>query len=205
MSLDGCGAVVLGSPDLLLDLRSRYGEPHRAFHTWERVTELLRMAEDVAAAVADRNAFVLAILFHRVVLDPRAQDAPIRSAAVMRQAMAHRLPAERLLRAETLIRALTDGMLPETEDASLRGDAALLLDFDHAILGCETVRYRAYEAALRQEFPHLSDTRYGVARAATLRMLGWRERIFLTDRFYLDYERRARRNIEAQIAELDPE
>lgn len=197
--------MILGSPDLLMDLRSRYGEPHRAFHTWERVTELLRMAEDVAAAVADRSAFVMAILFHRVVLDPRSPDAPMRSAAVMRQVMAQRVPAERLLRAEMLIRALMDGVPPETGDASLRGDAALLVDFDHAILGGEATRYRAYEAALRQEFPHLSDTRYGVARAAKLRMLGWRERIFLTDRFYLDYERRARRNIEARIAELDPE
>lgn len=197
--------MVFDSPELLSELRRRYAEPHRAFHTWDRVTELLRMAEDVASAVGDRSSFILAILFHRAVLDPRLADAPVRSAAAMRQAVASRIPTQRLMRSEALIFALADGAIPETEDPSLRGDAALLLDLGHAILGADAQRYRAYEDALRREFPHLPEARYGVARAATLRMLLWRERIFLTDRFYLEFERRARRNIRQRVAELDPD
>ena len=197
--------MILDSPELLLDLQRRHCEPHRAFHTWDRVTELLLMAEDIAAAVADRSAFVLAILFHRAVLDPRSPDAPRRSIAIMREAMGHKVPAGRLARAEALILAVTGGAVPETEDPSLRGDAALLLDFDRAILGSDPARFRAAEAALRREFQHLPDARYALGRASTLRMLLWRERIFLTDRVYLERERRARRNIEARITELDPD
>ena len=38
---------------------------------------------------------------------------------------------------------------------------------------------------------------------SALRMLLWKDRIFLTDRFYLEREKRARRNIEAAIAHLE--
>lgn len=190
-------------PEVIAELRRRHAEPHRAFHDWTRVAELLAMAEEVAHGIADRTAFILAILFHRAVFDPRSTDSAERSVALMRDLAGAELPSWRIDRAASLVLALAERRIPETEDASLRGDAALLLDFEHAILGSEEARYAAYEAAIRREFPHLPDERYRPARAAMLTMHLWAERIFLTDRFYLEREKRARRNIARTIAALE--
>lgn len=189
--------------DLIAELRHRYAEPHRTVHTWDRVGDLLRMAEDVVNGIASRSAFILAILFHKAVFDPRSTDSPMRSAALMRERAGMTFPADTLDRAEALVLTMARQEIPETDDPSLRGDAALLLDFDRAVLGSDERRFADYEAARRQEFAHLPTERYRIARAAALQMLLWKDRIFLTDRFYLEREKRARRNIEGAIAQLE--
>lgn len=189
--------------EVLADLRRRYAEPHRRVHTWDRVGELLQFAEDVVNGIAERPAFILAILFHKVVFDPRAADSAMRSVELMRASIGPAAPPQVLDRAEALILAMAERDIPETDDPSLRGDAALLLDFDNAVLGSDARRFADHEAALREEAAHLPAERYRMARAAALQMLLWKDRIFLTDRFHLEREKRARRNIEGAIAHLE--
>jgi predicted metal-dependent HD superfamily phosphohydrolase len=184
------------------ELRGRYGEPHRACHDWARVAEMLAMAEDLAHAIAERGAFILAVLFHKAVFDRRLPDWAGRSAALMRRSVGVRWPAATLARAEALILAAAVQELPPTRDPSLRGDAALLLDIDNAVLGEAPSRFDAHEAAFRREYAHLSEDAYAAGRAASLEMLTWRERVYLTDRFYLEREKAARRNISRAIARL---
>jgi predicted metal-dependent HD superfamily phosphohydrolase len=120
----------------------------------------------------------------------------------MRDQAGRTTPPARLLRAEALVMAIAKQEVPETPDVSLRGDAALLLDMDRAPLGAEPAAFDAHEAAHRAEYPHLKDDAYAAGRAAELRMLAWRDRIYHTDRYYLAQERRARRNIDRLIARL---
>jgi predicted metal-dependent HD superfamily phosphohydrolase len=191
------------TPAILADLRHRHAEPHRAWHDWNRVAEILAMAEELAPAIADKPAFIIAVMFHSAIFDRAVPGQAEASVALMRRHLSPLMPPHMLDRAETLIHAVTRQELPETEDPSLRGDAALLLDMDNAILGEAPPRYDAHEAAIRREFAHLSDDRYAFGRIAALRMLLWRDRIFRTDRFYLDREKRARRNIEATLRRLE--
>jgi predicted metal-dependent HD superfamily phosphohydrolase len=187
---------------ILDELRQRYAEPHRHLHVWPHVAGLLAQAEEIAAAIADRPAFILAVLFHRAVFDRRLPDSGPRSVALMREMAGPTTPAARLMRAEALILALAKQEVPETRDVSLRGDAALLLDMDRAKLGTEPAAFDTHEAAHRAEYPHLKEDAYAAGRAAELRMLAWRERIYHTDRYYLAQERRARRNLDRLIARL---
>lgn len=189
--------------ELIAELRNRYAEPHRTFHTWDRIGELLQMAEDVVDGIAGRSALVLAILFHKAVFDMRTAESPIRSAVLMRELVGKSVPLDTLDRAEALIMAMARREIPNTNDSSLRGDAALLLDFDHAILGSDEVRFSSYEAALGRESVHLPPERYRAARSAALQILLWEKRIFRTDRFFLEREKRARRNIKKAIADMD--
>ena len=189
-------------PAILSDLRGRYAEPHRICHDWARVAEMLAMAEDLAHAIAERGAFIVAVLFHKSIFDRRLPDWAERSAALMHKALGARWPAPMLARAEALILAVAVQELPPTRDASLRGDAALLLDIDNAVLGEAPARFDAHEAAFRREYAHLPDDAYAAGRAASLEMLTWRERVYLTDRFYLEREKPARRNIERAVASL---
>lgn len=188
-------------PALLGELRRRHAEPHRRHHDWPRVAGMLAMAEDVAHAIAARTPFILAVLFHTAVLDRARADGAARSAALMRELVP--APATTLDRAEALIHAVARQELPETDDPSLRGDAALLLDMDNVPLGAPPAEYDAYEAALRAECAHMDEDRYALGRAAALRVMLWRERIYRTDRFHLVHEKRARRNIERRMAALD--
>jgi predicted metal-dependent HD superfamily phosphohydrolase len=187
---------------VLADLRRRHAEPHRVHHVWAAVGERLALAEAVLNGIAQRPAFILAALFRTAVCDPRRGDNAAASAALMRQALAGSVPNSRLARATALILAAESGEAPETEDASLRGDAALLADIDAAILGAPPARYAAYEAALRQEAAHMKEDAWRAGRSAALQMLLWRDRLYRTDRFYLEHERQARRNIEGMIATL---
>ncbi len=186
---------------LLADLQRRYAEPHRRWHTWPRVASMLAEAEDVAHGIADRGVFVVAVLFHRAVFDRRLPDAAERSAALMRRMLAG-MGEPRLARAEALILALARQELPVTDDPSLRGDAALMLDMDHAMLGAPPAEFAAYEDAFRAEYEHLGDDAYAAGRCAALRVLLWRERIYLTDRYALPFERKARRNIAGLLERL---
>ena len=187
-------------PGIMADLRWRYGEPARTCHDWTRVTELLAHAEDLSHAIAERAPFILAVLFHKAVFDRRNADWDAASIALMRRKVGW--PAPLLDRAAALVRAIARQELPDTRDPSLRGDAALLLDMDNAVLGEAPARFEAHEAAFRREYAHLSDDAYAAGRASALEMLLWRDRVYWTDRFYLEREKPARRNIARAIERL---
>jgi predicted metal-dependent HD superfamily phosphohydrolase len=187
---------------ILAELQHRHAEPHRRHHGWPRVAGMLAMAEEVAHGIADRPAFILAVLFHTAVFDRARPGHAEASAALMRRLLGATSPAATLVRAEALILAWARQELPETADPSLRGDAALLLDMDNAPLGAPDLEFDGYEAAIRREYAHLDEDRYAAGRAAALRMALWRERIYRTDRFFLAHERRARRNLARRLDEL---
>ncbi len=185
------------------ELRRRHAEPHRALHDWSRVATLLAEAEELAGAVADRPAFILAILFHAAVFHRAEAHCAERSVALMRERLAATVHPATLDRAAALILAMARGEIPQTEDPSLRGDAALLLDIANATLAAPPAAFAAIEAANRQEFAHLPEDRYRAGRAAQLRTLLWRERLYRTDRYYLAHERAARANLEALLRRLE--
>ena len=185
------------------ELRRRHAEPHRALHDWARVAALLTEAEELAGAIADRPAFILAILFHAAVFHRAEARCAERSIALMRERLAATVHPATLDRAAVLILAMARGEIPDTDDPSLRGDAALLLDMANAPLAAPPGAFAAIEAANRREFAHLTEDRYRAGRAAQLRTLLWRERIYRTDRSYLAHERAARANLEALLRRLE--
>jgi predicted metal-dependent HD superfamily phosphohydrolase len=190
------------TPDLLAELRHRHEEPHRHHHRWDRVAGMVAEAEEIAHGIGDRTAFLLALLFHTAVFDRREPGHAEASVALMRRRLPD-APAAWLARAEALILAWARQAVPETDDPSLRADAALLLDMDGAVLGAPAPEYEVYEAAIRRESPHLTEERWGDGRATALRLVLWRDRIYRTDRYFLLCERRARRNLEATLTRLE--
>lgn len=185
------------------ELRRRHAEPHRALHDWSRVAALLAEAEDLAAAIADRPAFILAILFHAAVFHRAEARCAERSVALMRELLSPSVHPATLDRAATLILTMARGEILPTADPSLRGDSALLLDIANGSLAGPPAAFAAMEAANRREFAHLPEERYRAGRAAQLRTLLWRDRIFHTDRYYLAHERAARANLAALLQRLE--
>jgi predicted metal-dependent HD superfamily phosphohydrolase len=78
----GCEAT---RAEVVLDeLLLAYAEPTRKYHTIEHIGSLLRQLEEHGHAVADRDAVVLAMLFHDVVYDPLRHDKEERNAVLAR-------------------------------------------------------------------------------------------------------------------------
>ena len=73
------------------ELRARYAEPHRAYHTWHHIEDMLGRFAAIADGLRDREAFELAILFHDAVYDPKAGNNEEQSAAMMRERLAGRV------------------------------------------------------------------------------------------------------------------
>lgn len=182
----------IGSPapnGLLADLRARYGEPQRAYHTSEHLEECFGHLDACGVEPEDRAALELALWFHDAVYDPRAKDNEAQSARLARERLGD-LDPTRLDRIEDLILA-TAHHAPNGDR-----DALLLVDVDLAILGADEERFTAYEHQIRQEYDWVPRFVYRRERRKVLRRFLEREPIFGTAWFRARFEARARANIE---------
>jgi predicted metal-dependent HD superfamily phosphohydrolase len=177
------------------ELKARYAELHRAYHTWHHIEDMLGRFATVADHLRDREAFELAILFHDAVYDPKAGDNEEQSAALMRERLSGKLAPATLDVAEALI------MATKTHQPGTHADAAFLIDIDLSILGAEQAAFDVYDAAIHKEYAHVPDDAYRAGRAKVLQNFLDRERIFTTAAF-APLEARARDNLERAIARL---
>jgi len=177
-------------------LRARYAEPHRAYHGQSHIDAMLAGLAALGPAVADPAAVELAIWYHDAIYDPAARDNEARSAALLRAEMADAIHPARLATAARMIELSAGHTLPPDLTGPLREDAALFLDLDLAVLGAEPAVYDAYEHGIAAEYePVYGADAYRVGRAAFLRGLLARDRLFLTDRFHRALDVAARANL----------
>ena len=192
-------------PDLLSEqpqIRERlvtaYDDPARGYHDLRHLREVLEHLDDlVPADHPERDAVLLAAWFHDAVYDA-VGDNEERSArladAVLTQAG---VPIPLVDEVTRLVR-LTAGHDPAADD--LPGQ--LLCDADLAILASGTERYDAYLSGVRREYAHLPDTDFNSGRAAVLKDLARRERLFHTAYGRERWEPAARANLAREQAQL---
>jgi predicted metal-dependent HD superfamily phosphohydrolase len=180
--------------DILADLKTRYAEVHRAYHTFAHIEEMLSLAESVKPDISNWDAFCAAILFHDAIYDPRASDNERRSADLLHEKLNGILPAPSLDHAEALVMATAGHVLPDESDA-LRKDAALFLDIDLSILGAAPEKFAIYDAAIRHEFAHVPALLYKSGRRGALKKFLDRDPLYLTDIFARRFEAQARINL----------
>ena len=193
---------VLGAgPDVLRagqDLLSRYAEPQRRYHDLRHLHEVLAALRALTDGAPAPAAVVLAAFCHDAVYDPERRDNEERS-AVLAEAVLRRLgvaPAD----VEEVVRLvlLTAAHHPAPGDEH----GALLCDADLAILGAAPERYRTYAADVRSEYSHLSDDAFRTGRAAVLRELLDRPRLFTTEPGRRRWDAPARWNLRAELERL---
>ena len=121
------------------------------------------------------------------------------------------IDAERLERIRIMIEATATHTAPSAtallvpEGSPQVQDAKLFLDMDLSILAADSSEFSAYEKAVRQEYGHVSNTKWREGRARVLKGFLARERIYLTDLFGGLLEERARVNLKNSIATLESE
>jgi predicted metal-dependent HD superfamily phosphohydrolase len=195
----GCAGPAANS--VLDGLEAAYGEQHRAYHTLEHIAMLLRLLDEHDETVVDREAVVLAILFHDAIYDPARRDNEEASAELARVRLtAVGIPEATIDRVAHLIVATQHGSAATA--ASNDTDLDLLLDLDLSILAAGPEDYRAYAQAIRQEFALYPDEVYRPGRRRVLEYFLSCERIYRVQKLRDIWEAPARANIVRELAKL---
>jgi predicted metal-dependent HD superfamily phosphohydrolase len=185
------------------DLAARYREPHRRYHGLGHVVSVLRdsaeLATELGLGAEDRAILALAACAHDVVYDARPGEDERASAVWARAALTSAgVPAAVRDRVGELVLATITHAAPP-EDLL----AAALLDADLAILGAAPGEYSRYVDAVRAEYAAVPDDAWRTGRARVLRNLLAREPVYVTAGARLRWEAGARRNMSAELRELD--
>jgi predicted metal-dependent HD superfamily phosphohydrolase len=178
------------------DLRHRWAEPHRRYHTLDHLADMLRVIDAAAGVAEDADAVRLAAWYHDAVYDPIRTDNEERSAALATAALPPlQVAPARVAEVARLVR-LTAGHAAAPGDR----DGALLCDADLAILAAPADRYAAYARAIRAEYAHVPEPAFRAGRSAVLRGLADRPALFW---LHPEWEAPARANILTELRAWD--
>lgn len=183
-------AVVLGG----------YAEPHRRYHTIEHLNDVLRAFDELHDLAGDPVSVELALWFHDVIYDPRANSGENeRASALVARELLTALDAPEATVASTVrLVELTARHVVEPGDT----DGAVLADADLSVLGATEDRYRRYAADVRDEYAWVDDEAWRAGRSALVQSFLGRSRIFATDRQHARLDGVARRNLGWELAQL---
>lgn len=180
------------------DLVAHYTASNRHYHNLEHISLVLDTIDSLKDLARDMVAVELAVWFHDVIYDPRANDNEVKSAEYARRALLRlRLPAGLVNRVADLILATITHQATDDDV-----DAQILLDADLAPLGADAATFKRQTQAVRQEFAWVPEEEYHAKRVKLLGNFLKRERIFQTDRLYEMLEDQARQNLTTNIKEI---
>jgi predicted metal-dependent HD superfamily phosphohydrolase len=182
-------------------LLQRHHEPHRHYHTITHVMWVCRHVVELASnhPVPDIQAVLAAALFHDAVYQPTSSTNEADSAALaIRHLRDMQWVDERVQVVGALIMATADHR---------PGDIGqqVLLDADLAILGAPAGQYQAYATGVRAEYAHVSDQAWQAGRSRVLRQFLDRPNIYCTTTMRQARQHRARANLSAELASLEPD
>ena len=189
--------------EALRSLLARHGEAHRRYHTARHVAYVLRAVQRLGAAIdlgePPARLVRLAAWYHDAIYDPTAPagDNERASAALARRALDALGEATATSEDVARLILLTAGHEPEPDDVS----GQVLVDADLDVLAAEPAAYDAYRRGVRAEYAHVDDTGWRAGRAAFLRGVIGRPRIYSLG-VEPAREVRARANLAAELADL---
>jgi predicted metal-dependent HD superfamily phosphohydrolase len=181
--------------ELREDLLARWSETHRKHHTVSHLHEMLDAIGLLADSglAFDREAVELAAWFHDAIYEIGRDDNEERSAELARELLESSPIRDEVARLVLVTKT------HKVADDDING--AILSDADLSVLGSEALRYRAYAAAVREEYANVPDDVFKPARAQVLTSL-LDGPLFYTAAGRGRWEERARRNIAEEIHAL---
>ncbi len=174
-------------------LIAHYSEPHRAYHNGCHIAECLREFDLATHLTREPAAVEAAIWFHDAIYNPQASDNEERSAELARQYLF-------AIGAKTVFAdSVATHILATKTHTAESNDSGVMLDIDLSILGQCEERFLEYEAAIRQEYAWVRDDIFREKRSEILTKFLQRPRLYVTDFFFVRYEKQARLNLEKSV------
>ena len=185
-------------PDgLQAQLRARYAEARRAYHTELHLGECLAWFEQARASCERPAEVVLALFFHDAIYNPRRSDNEVQSATWLADAARGAGVDDAVIeRLRALVLATSHDASP---DARHGRDAQFVVDIDLAILGAPPGRYDEYEQQIRTEYRWVPRFVFRRERMKLLQRFLARERLYATDFFHERLESQARANLQRAL------
>lgn len=187
---------------LLLSLKERYAEPHRKYHTWAHVEQLLQSYTEIAALIRNKNEVQYAIYYHDAIYAAPSASNEYESAELFEQDARGALASDAIGLVKKFILATKDHKIDSSLSDAEQSDCELFLDMDMSILGEAPETYRAYSRAIREEYSIVPDEMYRLGRAKVLSEFASRDRLFLSQPFNESLDAQARANIRRELEEL---
>ena len=176
----------------------RYAEAHRRYHDARHLAEVLAALRLLALDADVPVPVVCAAYWHDAVYDPRADDNEQRSAELAASALARLSLAPQVVDEVVRLVLLTVSHDPAPDDRN----GALLSDADLAVLGAAPSRYEQYSADVRREYGHVDEAAFRTGRAAVLRELLARPRLYATQEGRRRWEVAAHANVRGELTRL---
>lgn len=182
------------------NLRTKYTEIHRHYHTERHLEECFEQYELLyESELTTPGEVALAIFYHDAIYEIPGADNEYRSAELARKELSQLGVAEHSVTAvANMIEASTHrrGHTPKT------GDEKYFLDIDMSILGASGDRFDEYEWQIRKEYSIFPHDQFNLGRAKVLKTFLDMESIYYTDYFRSKLERQARDNISRSLSKL---
>ncbi|MCK6470149.1 MAG: metal-dependent phosphohydrolase [Planctomycetes bacterium] len=193
-----CGIDAAAAAEGYAELRRRYAEPQRAYHTWAHLQHLFDQLAPAGEELPCTTCW--AGFYHDAVYDPHAKDNEAASARLASERLnAWSVEALIIEKTARLIEATADHLHARAED----GETARFLDADLSILGAAPEAYLAYAQAVRGEYAFVPEAEFRAGRTAFLKKLLDAPKIFRTPAFAARLEGQARANIENELSALN--
>ena len=175
---------------LFWELREKYAQPNRVYHTLEHISYCLDNFIPVRKFAENPDTVEFAIWYHDFEKDEK--DSARIARTVCRSVG---LPESFAQRTYNLILATMHSEMPRTIDTKL------ICDLDLLILGAPEKEFDNYESKIRKEYPDASDQDFAKGRVAILEKFLARPTIYSTS-FFKQKERQARANLIMSIVAL---
>tara|TARA_B110000014_G_scaffold237511_1_gene203489 strand:+ start:835 stop:1503 length:669 start_codon:yes stop_codon:yes gene_type:complete len=169
----------------------------RHYHTLEHINHCLSVFDQIPDEIEDHNELRFAIWFHDFVYNPKSETNEDESAEIAFNWLQNLGVANPDL-VRGLIQSTENYLQQPREGFTYR----IMHDIDLAILGSEEIIYIQYENGIRAEFNHLTDREFFPAREEFLRNILERQPLFTLDIFVLQWEEKARQNIEKELERI---
>ncbi|MBN3882583.1 MAG: hypothetical protein V7K64_28275 [Nostoc sp.] len=175
-----------------------YSTSGRYYHTLKHIDHVLSTIQILQGYTNNLAAVQLAAWFHDVVYDTEAQDNEKRSADYAWELLSNLGIPESTINTVTRLILNTKDHQAAVDDY----DSQVLLDADLAILATNSVQYKEYAHAIRQEYGWVAEAEYIIGRQHVLERFLLRSRIYFTPLMSEFAEPSARGNIQGEIQSL---
>jgi len=177
------------------DLCRLYAAPYRRYHNLGHIKDCLRLVDEVASLLIDRDAVEFGLWFHDSVYDTGVTNNEWRSAELFLEVSAG---------ASFVFRHRVCGHILATRHrGTVRGnDRCFLVDIDLSGFGAPWEEFMRNGELLREESSDQPDAKYHAGQVIFLTGLQQRRHFFQTEYFRERYEAAARANIGRLLADL---
>ncbi len=182
---------------LLNEVKTRYSEAHRHYHTYSHLDDLVKVLLPVKEAIQDWTILVFSIAYHDIIYQVDNSNNEEQSASLARLRLSQlNLAESRIEKCVAMIRATKQHSFSEDSDTNYFTDA------DLSILGAEPKEYKTYAEWIRREYQIYPHPIYQAGRKKVLQHFLERPRIYKTAYFLERYEKKARKNLEIELSDL---